>query len=369
MAYNFSFGSGTQSTHSTDIPSNNQGSSGGFTFGSKASNTYTTPSVSSIRRHQQSTSNTGNPGFSFGAQISNQKVNEPTKSGFSFGSAANQSDRIGSNQTSIRQPKIATRQDYLTSLEVGTQAHNLGIENKQEVFQLRREVKLLKKKLSEMANVEERVKQLEYLHYNKDFKVLLLGDSGVGKSALTYKHLTGAFERSHLATTEIDITTLQFYHNKSKILFELWEIPEDVQNKDVMCAGADCAIIMFDVTSHSSHVNAVNVHVPTVRKVCGGIPIVLLGNKTDLSDISAKDPNNLGNIKYYDISVKTHYNFDTPFLWLMRKLLRCDELDFVPPPLAPPPEFIFDEATKKKYEEELAAMMLLPLPEDNDEDL
>ena len=31
------------------------------------------------------------------------------------------------------------------------------------------------------------------------------------------------------------------------------------------------------------------------------------------------------NLQYYEISVKSNYNFEKPFLWLARKLIRCIE--------------------------------------------
>ena len=345
----FSFGSGvhqsTQPTTNTGIPVNNQRSSVGFSFGSKSSNiTLPQPATTTLTTQQQI--ERGRPGFSFGnAQTSHQKSNEPN-----------------------RQEKT-----------------------EEEVVQLRKEVKLLRKKLKEMAIVEERVKPLENLQYNKDAKVLLLGDSGVGKSALVSSHLSGEFERYHLATTEIDIKPLSFHHNKGTILFETWEISKEVQNKDIMCTGADCAIIMFDVTSRASYENAVNVHIPAVRKVCGGIPIVLQGNKIDilLSSSTVKFSVDLchlgGNVRYYASSVKRHFNLAEPFRWLMRKLLRCNELDFVEvsAQAAASPEAVMtcdellalpdfnkvDEATKLKYALQVVAAATIPLPEDDDEDL
>lgn len=75
------------------------------------------------------------------------------------------------------------------------------------------------------------------------------------------------------------------------------------------------------------------------------------------------------NLQYYDISAKSNYNFEKPFLWLARKLSGDNQLQFVEAPALQPPEFTFDEETKKQYEAELAAAAAMPLPEDDDEDL
>lgn len=43
-------------------------------------------------------------------------------------------------------------------------------------------------------------------------------------------------------------------------------------------------------------------------------------------------------LQYYDISAKSNYNFEKPFLWLARKLLGDPNLEFVAMPALAPPE-------------------------------
>ena len=74
-------------------------------------------------------------------------------------------------------------------------------------------------------------------------------------------------------------------------------------------------------------------------------------------------------MQYYDISAKSNYNFEKPFLWLARKLSGDNALPFVEAPALQPAEFQIDEATKARCEAELAAAAAQPLPEDDDEDL
>ena len=85
-----------------------------------------------------------------------------------------------------------------------------------------------------------------------------------------------------------------------------------------------CAIIMFDVTSRVTYKNVPNWHRDLVR-VCENIPIVLTGNKVDIKDRKVKAKSIVfhrkKNLQYYDISAKSNYNFEKPFLWLARKLI------------------------------------------------
>jgi len=85
-----------------------------------------------------------------------------------------------------------------------------------------------------------------------------------------------------------------------------------------------CAIIMFDVTSRLTYNNVERWYRDLVR-VCENIPIVLCGNKVDVKDRKVKARtitfHRKKNLQYYDISAKSNYNFEKPFLWLARKLI------------------------------------------------
>lgn len=58
--------------------------------------------------------------------------------------------------------------------------------------------------------------------------------------------------------------------------------------------------------------------------VCENIPIVLCGNKVDVKNrqVKAKQVtfHRKKNLQYYEISAKSNYNFEKPFLYLARKL-------------------------------------------------
>lgn len=58
-------------------------------------------------------------------------------------------------------------------------------------------------------------------------------------------------------------------------------------------------------------------------------------------------------LKYYDISAKSNYNFEKPFLWLARKLAGDMNLEFVAMPALNPPEVQMDPELVKKYELEI----------------
>jgi GTP-binding nuclear protein Ran len=59
--------------------------------------------------------------------------------------------------------------------------------------------------------------------------------------------------------------------------------------------------------------------------VCENIPIVLCGNKVDVKNRQVKPKqvtfHRKKNLQYYEISAKSNYNYEKPFLYLARKLV------------------------------------------------
>lgn len=70
-------------------------------------------------------------------------------------------------------------------------------------------------------------------------------------------------------------------------------------------------------------------------RVCENVPIVLCGNKVDVKERKVKAKtitfHRKKNLQYYDISAKSNYNFEKPFLWLARKLVGNPQLVRISP--------------------------------------
>jgi GTP-binding nuclear protein Ran len=131
-----------------------------------------------------------------------------------------------------------------------------------------------------------------------------------------------------------------------------------------------CAIIMFDVTSRTTYKNVPTWH-RDITRVCEDIPIVLCGNKVDVRNrqVRAKTItfHRKKNLQYYELSAKSNYNFEKPFLYLARKLAGDPNLQFVESVALAPPEVMIDPAELAKYEAELASAAAQPLPDEDDE--
>jgi GTP-binding nuclear protein Ran len=126
---------------------------------------------------------------------------------------------------------------------------------------------------------------------------------------------------------------------------------------------------MFDVTSRLTYKNVPTWHRDLCR-VCENIPIVLCGNKVDVKNRQVKPKqvtfHRKKNLQYHEISAKSNYNYEKPFLYLARKLVGDAALHFVEQVALAPPEVAIDLAQQAAYEAQLAEAAAAPLPDEDD---
>jgi len=207
-----------------------------------------------------------------------------------------------------------------------------------------------------------------------EFKLILVGDGGVGKTTFVKRHISGEFEKRYVATRGVEVHPLKFTTNLGPIQFNVWDTAGQEKFgglRDGYYIQGQCAIIMFDVTSRITYRSVPNWY-RDITRVCENIPIVLCGNKVEIKDrkVKAKQINfhRKKNLQYFEISAKVNYNFEKPFVWLAKKLAGDNNLMFVEALALKPPEAQIDINEMARYQAELDAAAAAPLPDD-DEDL
>ena len=207
-----------------------------------------------------------------------------------------------------------------------------------------------------------------------EFKLVLCGDGGKGKTTFLKRHLTGEFEKRYIATLGVEVHPMVFFTSRGKIRFQVWDTAGQEKLaclRDGYYIGADCAIIMFDVCSRVTYKNVTKWYKELTR-VCEGIPIVLVGNKVDVADRKVKArqilfPRKHG-IQYYDISAKSNYQFEKPFLWLLRKLTGDPNLTLVEAPALKASEVTISEEQIKQMNLDLKEAENVAIDDNDNED-
>jgi len=207
------------------------------------------------------------------------------------------------------------------------------------------------------------------------FKLVLIGDGGTGKTTFVKRHLTGEFEKRYIATFGAEVRALSFHTDHGEVKFDVWDTAGQEKLgglRDGYYINAQSGIIMFDVTSRITYKNVPNWHRDLVR-VAGNIPIVLCGNKVDVKERKVKAKSitfhRKKNLQYYDLSAKSNYNFEKPFLWITKQLTGVSDLVFTKAPALAPPTAVVTEETKAQLDQELAIAADIPLADNSDEDI
>merc|ERR1712070_198629 len=139
-------------------------------------------------------------------------------------------------------------------------------------------------------------------------------------TTLVKRHLTGEFEKKYIPTLGVEVHPLRFTTNCGPLVFNVWDTAGQEKFgglRDGYYIQGKCAIIMFDVTSRITYKNIPVWHRDVVR-VCDCIPVVICGNKVDIKERQVCPKNvcfhRRKSIKYIEISAKTNYNYEKPFL-------------------------------------------------------
>lgn len=208
-----------------------------------------------------------------------------------------------------------------------------------------------------------------------EFKLVLVGDGGVGKTTLVKRHRTGEFEKKYIPTLGVEVHPLNFTTNCGVICFNVWDTAGQEKMgglRDGYYINGECAIIMFDVTSRITYKNVPDWYKDIVRVCENNIPIVLVGNKVDVKDRQVKARqiqfHRKRNLQYYDLSARSNFNFEKPFLWLARRLCGNKDLCFVEE-FAKPPVITIDQADIDRINREAAEAQNMPIQDDDDDDL
>ncbi len=120
-------------------------------------------------------------------------------------------------------------------------------------------------------------------------KIILTGDYSVGKTSLIRRFVENKFERDYISTIGVQISKKTvLLSEKTKMNFIIWDIGGQVQQMAPYRAkfynGANAAFIVIDRT-RAGNLNSIEKWFEDIKKsVKRNIPIIIVGNKSDLAD-------------------------------------------------------------------------------------
>ena len=156
------------------------------------------------------------------------------------------------------------------------------------------------------------------------FKIIIIGDSSVGKSCLALRAAKGTFESLYTPTVGFEFLTLYLKINDSNIKLQVWDTCGQEVYRSLIGSfyrNSSLALIVYSIDNENSFNNIESWLNELKSKGNPDINIFLIGNKADLEDkrlVSKEMANDLcdtHNIKYFlESSAKTGFNVKNIFI-------------------------------------------------------
>ena len=118
-------------------------------------------------------------------------------------------------------------------------------------------------------------------------KVVIVGDSGVGKTNLIKRFVSNTFTPNSKATVGVEFISKSYRINNQVFKIEMWDTAGQERYKSITAAyykGAKGALLVYDVTSAQSFENIDKWYNEIKEKTNKDIKLILIGNKIDLKD-------------------------------------------------------------------------------------
>jgi len=164
------------------------------------------------------------------------------------------------------------------------------------------------------------------------FKLVLVGDSSVGKSCLMTRFVEDRYSDIHLSTIGIDFKTVTTMLEGKIVKLHIWDTAGQERFAQVTThyyRGADGAIVVYDVSNKKSF-ESVESWVSAIVNANpdGGVSLLLVGNKNDLlaeRQVTRQQGQELASklgAPFIETSAKDACNVDVMFLNLAKKLVK-----------------------------------------------
>jgi small GTP-binding protein len=126
-------------------------------------------------------------------------------------------------------------------------------------------------------------------------KIVVVGDSGVGKSNILTRYVQNEFNQDSKATVGVELSTKTYKINDKYVKVHLWDTAGQERYKSITAAyykGAKGAMIVYDMTKPESF-NNVDKWFNEIREYGEkNVVLMLVGNKSDLKNLRAVDHEN-----------------------------------------------------------------------------
>lgn len=166
--------------------------------------------------------------------------------------------------------------------------------------------------------------------YDLLFKLLLIGDSGVGKTCVLFRFSDDTFNTTFISTIGIDFKIKTVELQGKKIKLQIWDTAGQERFHTITTSyyrGANGILLVYDITNPKSFDNISKWLRNINEHASEDVERMLIGNKCDMDDkrlISEERGKNVASengIKFFETSAKDNINIEQAFITLAEDIL------------------------------------------------
>ena len=161
-------------------------------------------------------------------------------------------------------------------------------------------------------------------------KILLIGDSQVGKTSLLLKYTEHVFPEEHIATIGVEYKDKFIIKDNYNIRLQIWDTAGQEKFHSItknIYRNANGVLFVYDITNKDSFIN-IKQWIKDLQNVGNNIKGVIIGNKVDLEQSRQVDKNDLEEVgqkyemPFLETSAKTNIEVNEGFEILVNELLK-----------------------------------------------
>ncbi|XP_036957497.1 ras-related protein Rab-3D-like [Acanthopagrus latus] len=169
------------------------------------------------------------------------------------------------------------------------------------------------------------------------FKLLIIGNSSVGKTSFLFRYADDSFTSAFVSTVGIDFKVKTIYRNDKRVKLQIWDTAGQERYRTITTAyyrGAMGFLLMYDITSQESFCAVQDWATQIKTYSWGNAQVALVGNKLDLEDdrqVPTEDAQRLSTelgFQFFEASAKDNINVKQVFDKLVDAI--CEKMNESP---------------------------------------
>ncbi|XP_056610013.1 RAB3D, member RAS oncogene family, b [Triplophysa dalaica] len=166
------------------------------------------------------------------------------------------------------------------------------------------------------------------------FKLLIIGNSSVGKTSFLFRYADDSFTSAFVSTVGIDFKVKTVFRNNKRIKLQIWDTAGQERYRTITTAyyrGAMGFLLMYDITNQDSFSTVQDWATQIKTYSWDNAQVILVGNKCDLEDdrlVTTEDGLRLADelgFQFFEASAKDNINVKQVFECLVDVI--CDKMN------------------------------------------